>query len=304
MPDAQLIPLRAAGVAPTAFVAGHPISHSRSPAIHGHWLAAYELDGRYKAIDVTPGTLSLLFDRVRQGEFAGGNVTVPLKEEAFAAVDRLTPLATRIGAVNTVWMQDGLLHGDNTDIAGFAANLDDKAPAWRKAGKALVVGAGGAARAVILALADAGIAEIVILNRTVTRAAEIAAAMSSPASAMSSGPLSDFGAQLADADLVINTTALGMAGKVEQGGTEPDFRFVFSAARPGAIAADIVYVPLETPFLAAARASGLTCVDGLGMLLHQAVPGFERWFGVRPVVTAALRARIEATLPAPAGAKP
>jgi shikimate dehydrogenase len=273
-----------------AFVAGHPILHSRSPKIHGHWLKDLGLSGSYEAIDVAPGTLERLLDRVRSGEFAGGNVTVPLKEEAFAAVERLTPLAQAIGAVNTVWMKDGILWGDNTDITGFSANLDEKAPEWRNAGTALVLGAGGAARAVLLALAEAGFQRIHLLNRTVSRAADLAATF--PNGLVRPGGLDEASHRLPMAALIINTTTLGMAGK----DAVADAPFPFEAARRDAIVTDIVYVPLETPFLRAARARGLQIVDGLGMLLHQAVPGFERWFGVRPVVTPDLRALIEADL--------
>jgi shikimate dehydrogenase len=273
-----------------AFVAGHPITHSRSPIIHGHWLRQFAIDGRYDALDVAPGTLSHLLDAVRAGEWAGGNVTVPLKEEAFAAVDRLTPLAAAIGAVNTVWMRDGALWGDNTDITGFAANLDDKAPGWRKAGAALVLGAGGAARAVLLALAEAGIGRIDLLNRTPSRAVEVAKTFAP--GLIVPGGLDEWAARLPSASLIVNTTSMGMAGK-DGGGAAA---FPFEAARGDAIVTDIVYVPLETPFLAAAAGRGLQTVDGLGMLLHPAVPGFERWFGVRPGVTPALRRLVEDTL--------
>lgn len=273
-----------------AFVIGHPITHSRSPLIHGHWIAEHGINGRYDAIDVAPGGVAAFLEAVRDGSLAGGNVTVPLKEEAFAAVDAVTPLARGIGAVNTVWRDaDGRLFGDNTDIHGFAANLDSCAPAWRSAKSALVVGAGGAARAVLVALLDAGFETIHLVNRTVERAQELARQFGP---AILPGGLDEFSACAVGSGFIVNTSSIGMSSS----GKESGVAFDFSTAQPGAIVSDIVYVPLETPFLAAARAAGLITVDGLGMLLHQAAPGFERWFGVRPAVTPHLRALIEADL--------
>jgi shikimate dehydrogenase len=281
-----------------AFVAGHPVTHSRSPKIHGHWLQNLGLAGSYEAVDVAPGQVAAHLQRVRSGEFAGGNITVPLKEEAFAAVDRLTGVATAIGAVNTVWMEQGALWGDNTDISGFAANLDARALNWRNAETAFVLGAGGAARAVLMALVEAGVPRITNFNRTLSKAEELAESFQTAKSRIKAAPLGPQGVSAAGADLLINTTSVGMAGK--GGGALADF----SQARHGAIATDIVYVPLMTPFLAAAAKSGLVTVDGLGMLLHQAAPGFERWFGVRPLVTPALRALIEADIAPKADAGP
>jgi shikimate dehydrogenase len=269
-----------------AFVLGHPITHSRSPLIHNYWIKAHGLVGSYEAIDVAPGTLNEFLKRVRSGEFAGGNITVPLKEEAFAAVDQLSGAAKSIGAVNTVYMANGRLCGDNTDAYGFSANLDAKATEWRNCRAALIVGAGGAARAVIKSLIDAGFADIKILNRTLSRADDLAHSFGSRVTA---APLEQFRQHATFADLIVNTSSLGMAGK-------DDVAFDFSQAKPTALVTDIVYVPLETGFLKSARLAGLKTVDGLGMLLHQAVPGFERWFGVRPEVTPELRALIEADL--------
>jgi shikimate dehydrogenase len=269
-----------------AFVLGHPITHSRSPLIHNHWIKAHSLDGSYQAIDVAPGVLADFLKRVRSGEFAGGNITVPLKEEAFAAVDCLTETAKSIGAVNTVYMAAGKLWGDNTDAYGFSANLTNSAPEWCNAQSALVIGAGGAARAIVKSLIDAGLAEITILNRTLARADELAQAFAPIVRAAS---LTDFTRCAPTADLIVNTSSIGMSGKGEM-------HFDFNAAKPSALVTDIVYVPLETAFLKSARLAGLKTVDGLGMLLHQAVPGFERWFGVRSEVTAELRALIEADL--------
>jgi shikimate dehydrogenase len=269
-----------------AFVLGHPITHSRSPLIHNYWINAFGLNGSYEAIDVAPGTLPEFFKRVRPGEFAGGNITVPLKEEAFAAVDCLTETAKSIGAVNTVYMEKGKLWGDNTDAYGFSANLANRAPEWRSTHIAMIIGAGGAARAIVKSLIDAGLAEITILNRTLARADELAQAFGPIVRAAS---LADFTNHAPLADLIVNTSSIGMAGKY-------DISFDFSTAKPTALITDIVYVPLETHFLKSARMAGLKTVDGLGMLLHQAVPGFERWFGVRPEVTPELRALIEADL--------
>lgn len=269
-----------------AFVLGHPITHSRSPLIHNHWIKTHGLAGSYEAIDVAPGTVAKFLQRVRSGEFAGGNVTVPLKEEAFAAVDCLTETAKSIGAVNTVYIENGQLWGDNTDAYGFSANLADKASDWKHYRVALVVGAGGAARAVVKSLIDADFAEIAILNRTPSRAQELEAEFGSVVVA---GSLADFPRFSQIADLIINTSSVGMAGKEEHS-------FDFGSVIPSALVTDIVYVPLETGFLKSARLAGLKTVDGLGMLLHQAVPGFEHWFGVRPQVTPELRAIIEADL--------
>jgi shikimate dehydrogenase len=269
-----------------AFVLGHPIAHSRSPLIHNYWIKAHGLSGTYEAIDVQPGTLAKFLTRVRSSEFAGGNITVPLKEEAFAVVDQLTATAKSIGAVNTVFIKDGVLWGDNTDAYGFSANLKDKGFSLKQLQTALVVGAGGAARAIVKSLMNAGFAEIIVLNRTLPRAKEFESAFGPKIIAL---PLDDFASHVSKADLIVNTTSMGMVGK----GT---FAFDFSRAKPSALATDIVYVPLETDFLKSAISAGLKTVDGLGMLLHQAVPGFERWFSVRPEVTPELRAMIEADL--------
>lgn len=272
-----------------AFVCGHPIAHSRSPKIHGHWLKRYGIAGSYEAIDVAPEAFADFLASLRQQGFAGGNVTIPHKEAAFAAVARRDAAAELIGAVNTLWFEDGALVGGNTDALGFAANLDEHAPGWTKAGTAVVLGAGGAARAVIHALKGRGFGDIRVTNRTVSRAEELADRFGEGVSAH---PVAATDELLADAGLLVNTTALGMAGK--PGGEE-------LPANPEklprhAVVTDIVYVPLETPLLAAARRRGLKTVDGLGMLLHQAVPGFERWFGTRPEVTRELREMIIADM--------
>jgi shikimate dehydrogenase len=269
-----------------AFVAGHPIAHSRSPKIHGHWLAKYGIDGSYRAIDVTPAEFAAFLASLGENGFRGGNVTIPHKEAAFAGVARRDHAADEIGAVNTLWFEDGVLWGGNTDGYGFAANLDDHASGWAANGPAVVLGAGGASRAVIHALKERGIKDIRIVNRTLARAQELARHFGAGITAHGAGA---GGELLADAGLLINTTALGMHGN-EALAADP-------AGLPDhAIVTDIVYVPLETPLLAAARARGLKAVDGLGMLLHQAVPGFERWFGRKPEVTPELRGLIVADI--------
>jgi shikimate dehydrogenase len=273
-----------------AFVCGHPIAHSRSPKIHAHWLARYRLSGSYEAVDVAPGDFEAFVSSLAGGTFVGGNVTLPHKEAAFRAVDRRDDAAERIGAVNTLWLERGLLHGSNTDAYGFAANLDEHAPGWAHAGTAVVLGAGGAARAVLYALKARGFRDIRIVNRTLERARLLAREFGP---AFSAHPLAATGELLGDAALLVNTTSVGMHGEAE-------LPLDLGHLRDSALVTDIVYVPLETPLLAAARRRGLKTVDGLGMLLHQAAPGFERWFGVKPEVTPELRALVAADIVAKA----
>lgn len=274
-----------------AFVIGHPITHSRSPLIHGHWLKVYGIDGSYEAIDVAPEDLPGFLDRIRSGEFVGGNVTVPLKELAFELVDFSDLDTVHLGAFNTLEQQrtaDGIeVYGSNTDLYGFLANLDQQAPGWDTAVEnAIVLGAGGAARAVAAGLALRIPGRIQVLNRSPDRAVALAADLRRR---IEGNGLAAFGRLAPQSQLVVNTTTIGMHG------TRFD-RLDLGLLPKSALVTDIVYVPLETPLLAEARALGLRTVDGLGMLLHQAVPGFEAWFGVRPEVTPALRALIEATL--------
>ena len=270
-----------------AFVIGHPIAHSRSPLIHGSWIAEHQIDGSYTAIDVSPADLPGFFERLRAGEFAGGNVTIPHKEAVFALCDSVDPLAETIGAVNTLVVENGRVHGTNTDYLGFLGNLDAGAPGWSDGLEtAIVLGAGGAARAILVALQSRGIGSIVLLNRSRATAEKLAAEL--PGQITVAG-LEAFNDVAPLAGLVVNTTSIGMHGtKFEN--------FDLSLLPAGALVTDIVYVPLVTPLLAEAQALGLKTVDGLGMLLHQAVPGFEAWFGVRPDVNARLRQTIEATL--------
>lgn len=271
---------------PRAFVIGHPIAHSRSPLLHGHWLRSLGLPGSYEAVDVAPMALAAFFAGLRQAGFAGGNITVPHKQAAMAHVAGIDAAGRSIGAINTVWLEQDAWIGGNTDAHGFIANLADRAPGWAASTRAAVLlGAGGAARAAVHALLQTGI-RVHVVNRTLAHADRIAADF---------GPLvcahgwQELGGLLPDADLLVNTTALGMAG-------QPPLLLDLSGLKRSAIVCDIVYVPLQTALLAAAQARGHRVVDGLGMLLHQAVPGFERWFGTRPVVSAQLRALLEADI--------
>lgn len=271
------------------FIIGHPVAHSRSPLIHRHWLAEHGLAGSYERVDVPPAEVPGFLARLRAGEFAGGNVTVPNKEIVLPLLDEVSETARAMGAANTLWMEDGRLLGDNTDAYGFLAHLDACVPGWAgRSGTALVLGAGGAARAVIHGLVERGLERIILVNRSPERAVELAAAFPK---AVEARHWQDIAILVGESDLIVNTTSLGMRG-------QPPLEIDLSALRPGTIVDDIVYVPLETPLLAQARRRGGVPVDGLGMLLHQAVPGFERWFGVRPQVTDALRAKLEADIPA------
>jgi shikimate dehydrogenase len=265
-----------------AFVIGDPISHSRSPLIHNYWLKKYGIAGSYEAIHVKQDELTAFLSSIRANGFVGGNVTIPHKEAVLAAVPDHDTVAADIGAANTLWLEDGRLQATNTDSFGFAQNLDDYTPGWDQGKTALVLGAGGAAHAIVHALLSRGFTEICVANRTVARAEELAAHFGPKARAHPFANLSELAAQ---AVLVVNTTSLGMKG-------EGSIPLNFNHVRRDAIVTDIVYVPLVTPFLAAAQQAGLNTVDGLGMLLHQARPGFERWFGILPDVTPELRSLV------------
>jgi shikimate dehydrogenase len=270
-----------------AFVIGHPVAHSRSPLIHGYWLELYGIEGSYEAIDVAPAELGAFLARLKAGEFAGGNVTIPHKEAMFALVDELDPLAEEIGAVNTLVLKGDDVVGSNTDYAGFLGNLDQNAPGWdRDLAEVVVLGAGGAARAILVALKSRDVGKIHLLNRTLDKAESLALELEGR---IECSGLGEFEARAANARLVVNTSAVGMQGSRFDG-------LDLGALPKEAIVTDIVYTPLVTPLLAEARARGLRTVDGLGMLLHQAVPGFAMWFGKTPDVTPELRRRIEATL--------
>lgn len=272
------------GRAKLAGVMGWPVSHSLSPVLHGHWLDSLDIDGAYVPLAVAPEDFAQVLAALPKMGFRGVNVTVPHKEAALAAVDEADALARRIGAVNTVIVgDDGKLTGTNTDGYGFLENLKGGAPGWGATqGPAVVLGAGGAARAVIVALIDAGAPEIKLVNRTRARADRLAQDLDGPVTVHD---WDDRAAILAGANLLVNTTTLGMTGK------DP-LEISLDALPSDALVNDIVYAPLETGLLAAARARGNPVVDGLGMLLHQARPGFEAWFGQAPQVTDDLRARI------------
>jgi shikimate dehydrogenase len=273
---------------PIACVVGWPIAHSRSPLIHRYWLQELGIDGDYIAAAVEPDRIDAFLAGFADSGYVGGNVTVPYKENAFRAAEA-DEVATILGAVNTLWLEERRLLGTNTDVEGFLANLDDAAPGWDKPGEsALVLGAGGAARAVVWALLQRGFDLIVVVNRSVERAEALARQFGQRVKAAGWDALALWRPQ---ARLIVNATSLGMHG-------QPPLAMDLSTLRDDAIVQDLVYAPLETGLLRAARDRGLTAVDGLGMLLHQAVPGFEKWFGVRPTVTAALRDLVIADLKA------
>jgi len=269
---------------PRCFIIGHPVAHSRSPLIHGTWLAEHGLAGSYERVDVAPADLPAFVTRLRAGEFTGGNVTVPHKEAMLPLIDEVSEAARMIGAVNTLWHEGERICGDNTDVSGFLAHLDAVVPGWdARVGTVLMLGAGGAARGIAFGFRQRGIGRIVLANRNRARADELVAALGAPLEAADWEWRNELVGQ---ADLIVNTTALGMHG-------QPELDLDLALMRPGTIVDDIVYVPLMTPLLVdAERRSGIA-VDGLGMLLHQAVPGFARWFGVTPAVTPALRAKLE-----------
>lgn len=271
-----------------AFVIGHPISHSKSPILHRHWLQKYDLGGTYEAVDVEPADLVAFTNAIKSGAFIGGNVTIPHKEAVMALCEKLSATATQIGAVNTLWMQNGQLHGDNTDKYGFLANLDQQLPEWDVQNSvAIVLGAGGAARAILVGLIERGYQTIYVLNRTAERALRLCAELNTVFQTKIFSPttLHDFNKLAPNADLIVNASSIGM--------NNTKFEHVDPTRAPKhAIITDIIYTPLETPLLADARRAGLRTIDGVGMLLHQAVPGFERWFGLRPRVTQQLRDKI------------
>lgn len=277
---------------PRACVMGYPVSQSRSPMIHGHWLAELGLRGAYELKEVTPEAFPDFFSNLRAHGYVGGNVTVPHKEAAYRLVHRREPAAEAIGAVNTVWLEGDALVGGNSDAHGFTAHLDHSVPGWdRELGKAVILGAGGAARAASYALIHRGF-DVSHVNRTVRRAEDLAHRFGEHVHGYGYEHLPDF---LRDADLLVNCTPLGMTGK-------PPLEIDLSPLKPSAIVYDVVYVPLETPLLAQARARGHRVVDGLGMLLEQAGYGFQKWFGATPRVTPELRAKVEADIPKTAAA--
>ncbi len=269
---------------PLAGVIGHPVGHSRSPKLHGHWLKTYGLEGHYVPMDVAPADLEAVLRTLPKAGFVGTNVTVPHKEAALRIADHVSDRATVIGAANTlVFREDGSIHADNTDGYGFMENLRAGAPDWNaKDGPAVVFGAGGAARAVLQALADEGVPEILLTNRTRTRADHLKEEFGQRITVVD---WVQAGNVIENAELVVNTTSLGMQG-------QPELRVPLDGLQPGVVVTDLVYAPLKTNLLETAEEAGCTVVDGLGMLLHQAVPGFERWFGVRPEVNDDLRVAV------------
>lgn len=287
---------------PRAIIIGRPVRHARSPLIHEFWLHEAGLDGTYERAEVMPGAVAAFLRELPKRGYVGGNVTVPHKEEAFDACDRVSDAARAARAVNTFWFENGALMGDNTDGSGFIAHLDQTYRGWdvktsgRTTPHILILGAGGAARGLILPLLDRKPAALMLANRSQARADSLIgdALKARPGAPITSTPWDRKAPAVLPFDLVINTTSLGMAG-------QPPLDIDLSTLPPHAIVADIVYVPLETPLLAAAAARGLRTLDGLGMLLHQAVPGFTRWFGVRPSVTPQLRAHVVADLKPKAG---
>jgi len=271
-----------------ACVIGWPVEHSRSPAIHRFWLKQYGIDGAYEKEAVPPAEAARFIRSLAERGYVGANVTLPHKLMALQAADIADEAARAIGAANTLWLDGaGRLHASNTDAYGFMTNLNAQAPHWNEGRRpAMVLGAGGAARAILHGLIAAGVNRILIANRTRERAEALAASFAPNVEVVD---WDDRERALAGRGLLVNATSLGMTGK---GTLDIDLAKLPSDA----VVADIVYSPLETALLAAARARGNTVVDGLGMLLHQAVPGFERWFGVRPEVTPELRAHVAATL--------
>lgn len=282
MTDQPQPPLKRAGVM------GYPVAHSRSPRLHGHWLARYGIAGSYVPLLVPPENLATAFEDLRVKGFRGCNVTLPLKEKALTLVDSADALAKRIGAVNTVVVEKDLtLSGSNTDAFGFLESLKAGAPQWQaSAGSAVVLGAGGASRAVLVALIDAGVKEIRLTNRHAERAQALKEALGGPITVV---PWRERDQALAGAALLVNATSLGLTGHAE-------LEIELDALPKTAVVNDIVYVPLLTALLQRARARGNVIVDGLGMLLHQARPGFEAWFGVAPVVDEQLRRHVASDL--------
>ncbi|HHY02580.1 MAG TPA: shikimate dehydrogenase [Paracoccus sp.] len=280
-PDSDRADPPQAAAVPLAGVIGWPVAHSRSPLLHGHWLARYGIKGHYVPLAVAPEHLAQVLRALPRAGFVGANVTIPHKESVLALADIVTDRASLIGAANTlIFREDGRIHADNTDGYDFVTNLRQQAPDWLPdSGPAAVIGAGGAARAVVAALLECGVPELRIANRTRIRADQLKA---------------DFGARivvydwaqvgnmLEGAATIVNCTSMGMEG------AQP-LRLPLDALSPDALVTDLVYTPLDTHFLREARARGCTTVDGLGMLLHQAAPGFERWFGIHPQVDDDLR---------------
>ncbi len=272
-----------------AGVMGYPVMHSRSPRLHNYWLEQHGLLGTYVPLAIQPEGLVPALRALHPLGFAGCNITVPHKVAAMAALETIDAMAKRIGAINCVIVgKDGALHGTNNDGFGYIASIRERFPDWRAdAGPVVVLGAGGGSRAVLAALADAGAREIRLINRSRARAEGIASDYGSPISVYD---WEDRSSALSDAAMLVNTTSLGMSG-------QPPLDIALDRLPPSALVSDIIYIPKETPLLAAARVRGNRTVNGLGMLLNQARPAFQAWFGILPEVTPELRAMIEASIP-------
>ncbi len=267
---------------PLAGVIGCPIAHSKSPLLHRHWLSTYGIAGHYMPMHVEPEDLKSVVRMMPRMGFVGANVTIPHKQAIMEIADKVTDRAKLMGAANTlIFREDGSIVADNTDGYGFITNLHEGAPDWDpSSGPATVFGAGGASRAVVASLVEAGVPEIRLTNRTRDRAEELASTFGKKIKVID---WVQAGNIIEDAALVVNTTSLGMVG-------QRALRVPLDGLQAGTVVTDLVYTPLKTDLLLAAEAAGCTVVDGLGMLLHQAVPGFERWFGQRPEVDEAARA--------------
>ena len=261
---------------PLAGVVGDPIGHSKSPQLFRHWLTTYGVKGHYVPLHVHQDNFEMVIRALPKAGFVGLNVTIPHKLAALKIADKCTDRAILAGAANTlIFRRDGLIHADNTDGYGFVSNLRAGAPSWQpQSGPAAVLGAGGAARAVVASLIETGCPEVLLTNRTRSKAQTLREDFGTKVTIVD---WIEAGDAIEDATTIINTTALGMVG-------QPELRVPLDGLAPGNVVCDLVYVPLQTKLLEAARDAGCIAVDGLGMLLHQAVPGFERWFGVRPEV--------------------
>ena len=272
---------------PAACLIGWPAAHSRSPLIHKYWLKSFGIDGDYRIEAVEPAAFADFIGRLAARGYKGANVTIPHKEQALV-LSSPDARARAVGAANTLYFNGGTLHSTNTDVEGFIGNLDASAPGWDAAEDVLVLGAGGSSRAVIFGLIERGIKRVHLANRTASRTQLLADQFGAQVQPLAWDAVNDV---LPRIGLLVNTTSLGMKG-------QPSLDVDVSALPSGATVADLVYVPLETGLLKAAKARGLKTADGLGMLLHQAVRGFELWFGKRPAVTPELRALVEADLAA------
>lgn len=268
-----------------ACIIGYPVKHSRSPLIHNYWLKLHGIEGSYGKEEVKPEDFAAFLKAMPSLGYVGGNATLPHKRDLLALADHCSADARRIGAANMFWFEDGRLHAGNTDFAGFIASLDAGAPGWDECRDVtLVLGAGGAARAIVHGLLARGMGRIIVANRTLAAAEALARDFGSAVIPCS---WQDAASQAGAAGLIVNTTSLGMSG-------QPPLDLPLTAAGDATVVADAVYVPLRTPLIEAAAARGLRVVGGLGMLLHQAVPSFERWFGLRPRVTPELTRLVEA----------